>query len=56
MNVALDWSRAQGYEWVILDTTPQQEAAVAFYRAMGFEDVGRSMIDRWELVWFRRPL
>lgn len=56
MDAALEWARAQGYEWMILETTPQQEAAVAFYKATGFTDVGRSMIGRWELVWFRRPL
>jgi ribosomal protein S18 acetylase RimI-like enzyme len=41
---------------MILETTPQQEAAVEFYRATGFTEQGRSTIGRFELVWFRRAL
>jgi GNAT superfamily N-acetyltransferase len=51
---AVEWARTHDYLRMILETTPQQEAAVEFYRAMGFIEQGRSMIDRWELVWFAR--
>jgi GNAT superfamily N-acetyltransferase len=53
---AIEWARAQGYRAMILETTPQQEAAVALYRATGFADAGRSMAGRYELVWFRQTL
>ncbi|MGH2588772.1 MAG: GNAT family N-acetyltransferase [Dehalococcoidia bacterium] len=53
---AVDWARRQGYRAVILDTTPQQAAAVALYEATGFADAGRSMVDVYELVWFRLTL
>jgi len=57
MNAVVAWCRAKGYESLILETTPQQEAAVEFYMAAGFVERGRSMIGEWELVWFgMRPL
>jgi GNAT superfamily N-acetyltransferase len=53
---ALEWARAQGFRAMILETTPQQTAAVALYHATGFVDAGRSMAGRYELVWFRQSL
>ena len=53
---AEQWAREQGYERIMLDTTPQQEAAVALYKACGYVERGRSMIGRYELVWFEHTL
>jgi GNAT superfamily N-acetyltransferase len=56
LDAALEWSRGQRYELMILETTRQQEAAVAFYEATGFTAAGHSVIGRWDLVWFWRRL
>jgi GNAT superfamily N-acetyltransferase len=57
MDAVIEWASAQGHAGMILETTPQQEAAVEFYRAAGFVERGRSMIGEYELVWFEmRPL
>ncbi len=53
---AIEWARAHDYMRMIMETTPQQEAAVEFYRGIGFIEQGGSMIGRWELVWFARDL
>ena len=55
-RIAIDWARDHGYEAVILETTPQQEAAVALYKTMGFTEMGRSTVGKYELVWFELPL
>lgn len=51
-KVIVDWAREHSYEGVILETTPQQEAAMRLYQSMGFEEAGRSMLGKYELVWF----
>jgi ribosomal protein S18 acetylase RimI-like enzyme len=56
VQVALDWSRAHGADYIILETTLQQVAAVKLYEHMGFREVGRSTIGPYELVWFERML
>jgi GNAT superfamily N-acetyltransferase len=53
VETALEWARGD-YATVVLDTTPQQLAAVALYGATGFNEVGRSMFGSYELVWFER--
>lgn len=55
-QTAIDWARDNGYRAIILETTPQQEAAVALYEAMGFTERVRSMTGRYELVWFELML
>lgn len=55
-QTVIDWARNHAYSVLILETTPQQEAAVKLYEHMGFHQVARSMIGKWELVWFERPL
>ncbi len=50
-EVSVSWAAEQGFESVILDTTAQQEAAVALYRAVGFQERTRSMFGVWPLVW-----
>lgn len=53
-HTVVDWAQDHAYETVIVETTPQQEAAVLLYEHMGFSEVGRSMIGKYELVWFER--
>lgn len=53
---AIAWARADGYDAVILDTTVQQDGARALYESAGFAEVGRSMLGRYELVWFELVL
>jgi ribosomal protein S18 acetylase RimI-like enzyme len=55
-ETAMEWARGHGYERLILETTPQQEAAVALYEALGFREKGRSMFGPYELVWFEFKL
>lgn len=56
IDAAFDWARQAGYSTIVLETTPQQEAAVDFYRALAFQEIGRSTIGRWELVWFEHTV
>jgi GNAT superfamily N-acetyltransferase len=53
---AIEWSRLRGYHAVVLDTTADQEGAVAFYRALGFREAGRTTFRRWEIIWFELRL
>jgi len=55
-QAAIDWAREEKFESVILETTPQQEAAVSLYRSLGFVEKGRSALGPYELVWFRLVL
>ena len=55
-QTAIDWAREHEYEAIILNTTPQQRAAVALYEAMGFGRKGTSTIGRYELIWFEIEL
>ncbi|MPZ50890.1 MAG: GNAT family N-acetyltransferase [Dehalococcoidia bacterium] len=52
MHAAIDWARGHGYAALILETTAEQEAAVAFYEALGFSELGRTTFKRWQMVWF----
>ena len=56
METVIDWAPQHGYEALVLDTTSEQEAAVAFYRALGFSELGRTTFKRWEMVWFELKL
>ncbi|MBI2761789.1 MAG: GNAT family N-acetyltransferase [Chloroflexi bacterium] len=56
VQTALDWSRAHNADFIILETTPQQVAAVELYQHMGFREVGRSTIGPYQLVWFEQML
>jgi ribosomal protein S18 acetylase RimI-like enzyme len=55
-QTAIDWARDQGYEAIVLETTPEQQAAVALYESMGFKEVGRSKLGEYDLVWLRLVL
>jgi ribosomal protein S18 acetylase RimI-like enzyme len=52
VEAALHWCGSNGYKQVVLETTTEQEAALALYDAMGFARLGKSTIGRFELVWF----
>lgn len=56
VKTVVDWARASGYRAVILETTVQQEPAVALYRRQGFQEIGRSQLGPYTLVWMRREL
>jgi GNAT superfamily N-acetyltransferase len=53
---AVEWARENGYKTVILNTPPDQEAAVALYVATGFTVMGRNWFGPYETVWFRLML
>ena len=55
-QAAIEWAGQNGYRRVVLETTPEQAAAVGLYTAMGFSEIGRSTIGRWELAWFELSL
>ena len=56
VETVVDWARASGYRSVILETTIQQEPAIALYRRHGFTETGRSALERYTLIWMRRDL
>lgn len=56
VETVVDWARESGYRSVILETTVQQEPAIALYRRHGFTETGRSVLGRYTLVWMRRDL
>jgi GNAT superfamily N-acetyltransferase len=56
VQTALEWARLNGYGSLVLETTPQQEAAVALYLTMGFTEIGRTKFGVWDLMWFERKL
>jgi ribosomal protein S18 acetylase RimI-like enzyme len=53
---AIDWARSQQYRTLVLNTTSPQAPALALYRGLGFREVGRSYLDRYELVWHQLEL
>ena len=56
VHQAIDAARDEKFEAIILETTPQQEPAVQLYRAIGFAERGRSMLGKWEMIWFELKL
>lgn len=55
-QVAIDWARGEKYHSLILETTPQQEAAVSLYRSLGFVERGHSALGPYDLIWFELEL
>jgi ribosomal protein S18 acetylase RimI-like enzyme len=53
---AIAWARDKGYESMILDTTLEQQAALALYESVGFKEIGRSRFREHDLVWLRLVL
>ncbi len=55
-RAAIAWVRERGFSGLILETTPQQIAAICLYQHMGFAEVDRSTLGQFELVWFELPV
>jgi len=55
-EAAIVWSREHGFSVLLLETTPQQTAAISLYQHAGFAEVGRSMVGSFELIWFELAL
>lgn len=55
-QTVIDWATSFGAQALVLETTAQQQAALALYRRMGFQEVARSMHGHYELVWFELGL
>ena len=51
-----DWCRLHGIRTLILNTTAPQKPAIGLYNKLGFCEVDRTFLDRYELVWFRLDL
>jgi ribosomal protein S18 acetylase RimI-like enzyme len=49
-------ARELGFEELHLDTTVEQPEAIAFYRALGYSEVGRELFPNWELIYFTKPV
>jgi GNAT superfamily N-acetyltransferase len=56
VRTALEWARLNNHSSFVLETTPQQEAAVALYVATGFTEIGRTKFGVWDIIWFEQPL
>ncbi len=50
-EVAIDWCRNHGVRTLVLNTTSPQKPAIGLYHKLGFREVGRTFIERYELVW-----
>jgi ribosomal protein S18 acetylase RimI-like enzyme len=55
-ETAIAWLRKHGFSTLVLETTTQQTPAIRLYQRLGFSEVGRSTLGRFELVWFELPL
>lgn len=52
-EVTIDWCRDNGVRTLVLNTTTPQRPAIGLYRKLEFREVGRTFLDRYELVWLR---
>ena len=55
-QAAIDWCRAHGFRTLVLNTTTPQKPAFALYEKLGFREVERTYLDKYELVWLRLEL
>lgn len=55
-EVAVDWCRHQGIRTLVLNTTTPQKPAIGLCHNLGFREVAKTFIDRYELVWLRLEL
>jgi ribosomal protein S18 acetylase RimI-like enzyme len=54
-QTVIEWSRPR-YGTLVVNTTTPQKPALQLYRKLGFQEVGLSFVDRYELVWLERRL
>ena len=52
-EVAIGWCRRHGVRTIVLNTTRPQKPAIGLYHKLGFREVARTFLDRYELVWLR---
>ena len=55
-ETALDWASGNGFGEVVLNTTSAQIPALALYCKLGFQEIIRSFVGLYELVWMSRDL
>lgn len=53
IRALIDWSVRHHLASLVLNTTSAQGPALALYASLGFEEVGRSYLGIYELVWLR---
>ena len=52
----IDWCRLHGIRTLVLNTTTPQKPAIGLYNKLGFYEMDRTFLDRYELLWFRLDL
>ena len=55
-ETVIDWCRLNGIRTLLLNTTTPQKPAIGLYKKLGFYEMDRTFLDRYELVWFRLDL
>ena len=55
-QAVIDWCRVHGFRTLVLNTTTPQKPAIALYKKLGFREVERTYLDKYELVWLRLEL
>ena len=55
-QTVIEWSREHGFRTLVLNTTTPQKPALSLYRKLGFREVGRSFLGKYELVWLEHTL
>jgi GNAT superfamily N-acetyltransferase len=55
-QAAIAWCREHDFRTLIVNTTAAQIPALNLYRKLGFQEIYRSFIDQYELVWFELAL
>lgn len=55
-ELVIDWCRLHGIRTLVLNTTSPQKPAIGLYTKLGFCEMDRTFLGRYELVWFRLDL
>ncbi len=55
-EVAITWARSAECQALVLNTTVQQEGAIALYESLGFVQRGRTVSGPWHAVWLELVL
>jgi len=56
IQAATEWCREREYKLLVLNTTSPQIPAMNLYRKVGFREMGRSYLGKYELAWFELTL